>query len=102
MARTKKGINVSQRKYTLDLLHETRMLGTQPKETPIEEGCHLKIKPQGVPIDSKRYRRLMGKLIYLTHTSRYQLCNWNSKSVHASAIGRTHGGYIKNFELFET
>ena len=30
IAKTKKGITVSQRKYTLDLLHETEMLGAKP------------------------------------------------------------------------
>ncbi|KAK4260610.1 hypothetical protein QN277_003703 [Acacia crassicarpa] len=68
IARTKKGINVSQRKYTLDLLHETGMLGSQPEGTPMEEGCHLQIKPKGIPTNSERYRRIVGKLIYLTHT----------------------------------
>ncbi|KAA0054073.1 reverse transcriptase [Cucumis melo var. makuwa] len=35
-ARSKEGISVSQRKYTLDLLTETGMLGCCPADTPIE------------------------------------------------------------------
>ena len=34
--RSKKGISISQRKFTLDLLEETGMLGYKPIETPIE------------------------------------------------------------------
>ncbi|KAA0047701.1 putative mitochondrial protein [Cucumis melo var. makuwa] len=36
VARFKEGISVSQRKYTLDLLTETSMLGCRPANTPIE------------------------------------------------------------------
>ena len=68
ITRSRKGINVSHRKYTLDLLHETGMLGAKPEETPMDDKCKLEIKEKGVPANSERYRRLVGKLIYLTHT----------------------------------
>ena len=35
VARLKKGISISQRKYILDLLEETGMLGCRPSDTPI-------------------------------------------------------------------
>ena len=38
VARSKKGISVSQWKYTLDLLTETGMLGCKPSDTPIKVG----------------------------------------------------------------
>ncbi|KZV21200.1 Cysteine-rich RLK (receptor-like protein kinase) 8 [Dorcoceras hygrometricum] len=37
IARNRKGISVSQRKYTLDLLAETCMLGCEPSCTPLEQ-----------------------------------------------------------------
>ena len=66
-ARSKKGISVSQRKYTLDLLKETGMLGSRPSKTPIELGDKKKMFDGG-PVDKGRYQQLVGKLIYLSHT----------------------------------
>ena len=37
VSRSKEGIFLSERKYTLDLLHETGMIVCQPIDTPIEE-----------------------------------------------------------------
>ena len=42
------------------------MLGCKPSETPIEAG--KKIGDAGKPVDKDRYQRLVGKLIYLSHT----------------------------------
>lgn len=51
VARSKNGISVSQRKYTLDLLQETRILGCKPVDTPMENnrklGIQLKICTNG-------------------------------------------------------
>ncbi|KAL4036983.1 hypothetical protein IC575_000564 [Cucumis melo] len=68
MARSKEGIFVSQRKYTLDLLIETGMLGCRPADTPIEFNCKLGNSVDQVPVDKEQYQRLVGKLIYLSHT----------------------------------
>ena len=51
----------------LNLLTEIGMLGCRPAATPIEQNYHLMID-DGTPIDRKRYRRLVGRLIYLSHT----------------------------------
>ena len=66
VARSKRGISVSQRKYTLDLLTETGMLGCKPSDTPIEAG--KRTENVGKPVDREKYQRLVGKLIYLSHT----------------------------------
>ncbi|KAH9762305.1 protein kinase domain-containing protein [Citrus sinensis] len=68
IARSKKGIVVSQRKYTLDLLKETSMSGCKPADTPIEANVKLEEVKGGVHVDAGRYQRLVGKLIYLSHT----------------------------------
>lgn len=68
IARSKKGIVVSQRKYTLDLLKETGTSGFKPADTPIEANVKLGEVKGGVHVDVGRYQRLVGKLIYLSHT----------------------------------
>lgn len=44
------------------------MLACKPMETPIEMNHMLGISADPVPIDTVRYQRLVGRLIYLSHT----------------------------------
>ncbi|XP_048235710.1 uncharacterized protein LOC125371219 [Ricinus communis] len=67
VARSEKGIFISQRKYVLDLLKKTGMLGCKPVDTPIEANHRLK-ENVGELVDIDRYQRLVGRLIYLSHT----------------------------------
>ncbi|XP_028100331.1 uncharacterized protein LOC114299723 isoform X1 [Camellia sinensis] len=67
VARSDKGIFISQRKYILDLLEETGMLGCKPADSPIETNHHL-CSGIGEPVEKERYQRLVGRLIYLSHT----------------------------------
>ena len=67
-ARSKKGIFVNQRKYILDLLDETGLLGCKTVDTPVEPNVKLTLaKPEDV-IDRDKFQRLIGRLIYLSHT----------------------------------
>ncbi|KAJ9561371.1 hypothetical protein OSB04_006531 [Centaurea solstitialis] len=68
VARNQEGISVSQRKYVLDLLTETGMMGCRPANTPMEFNKKLGTKDDGAAVDRERYQRLVGKLIYLSHT----------------------------------
>ena len=68
VARNQTGISISQRKYTLDLLKETGMMGSKPVETPMDPGIKLETKPDDPPVEKGRYQRLVGKLIYLSYT----------------------------------
>ncbi|XP_019256318.1 PREDICTED: uncharacterized protein LOC109234708, partial [Nicotiana attenuata] len=62
------GIVISQRKYALDILEETGMIGCRPVDTPMDPNSKL-LPGQGEPLrDPARYRRLVGKLNYLTVT----------------------------------
>ncbi|RVW76011.1 Retrovirus-related Pol polyprotein from transposon RE1 [Vitis vinifera] len=49
-------------------LGETGMLGCQPVDTPIEESLKLCVEPNQVSTDKEKYQRLVGRLMYLTHT----------------------------------
>ena len=51
----------------LDLLKETAMLGCRPATTPIEQNHRLG-KDVGTAVDRESYQRLVGRLIYLSHT----------------------------------
>ncbi|XP_021829822.1 uncharacterized protein LOC110770049, partial [Prunus avium] len=68
VARSKQGIFLSQRKYVLDLLAETGMLDCKPVDTPIVQNHRLGEYPNQVPTNKERYQRLVGRLIYLSHT----------------------------------
>jgi hypothetical protein len=68
VARSRTGINLSQRKYALDLLEETGLLGSRPVDVPMDPNKKL-LKDEGELFeDPGRYRRLVGKLNYLTIT----------------------------------
>ncbi|XP_019420723.1 PREDICTED: uncharacterized protein LOC109330910 [Lupinus angustifolius] len=60
------------RKYSLDLLQECALLVAKPNSTPMEYSGKLIHYGSGIVLsDASSYRRLMGKLVYLTHTRPY-------------------------------
>ena len=63
VARSEKGISVSQRKYTLDLLKETGMLSYKPVDTPMNTNVKLLARTTEVATDKERFQQLVGKLI---------------------------------------
>ena len=68
VARTPTGIFLCQRKYSLDIISETGLLGAKPASFPIEQNQRL-AHASGEPLSNpKPYRRLFGRLIYLTVT----------------------------------
>ncbi|CAL8073329.1 unnamed protein product [Prunus armeniaca] len=68
VAKSKTIIFLSQRKYVMDLLTETGMLGCMPADTPIEMNHKLCEDMDQEPTNKEQYQRLVGKLIYLAHT----------------------------------
>lgn len=67
VAQSKEGVVVFQRKYALDILKETGMGDCKPMDCPMNPNKKL-MADQEVLSDPKRYRRQVGKLIYLTIT----------------------------------
>ena len=68
VAQSRKGIVVSQQKFILELLKETRMIGCKPVDTPIDPNRKLCDSQSEERVDTGQYQRLVGKLIYLAHT----------------------------------
>jgi len=66
--RTAAGIFLCQRKYTLDFLAEAGLSGCKPLQLPLPSNVKL-LADSGIPLnDPNQYRRMIGKMIYLTIT----------------------------------
>nr|KYP46168.1 hypothetical protein KK1_032272 [Cajanus cajan] len=62
------GISICQQKYCLDLLSDSGMLGCKPSTNPMDFSLRLH-KDSSAPLsDPLSYRRLIGRLLYLTST----------------------------------
>ncbi|CAL8990567.1 unnamed protein product [Prunus brigantina] len=61
VARSANGICLSQRKYVLDLLAETGLLGCKPADTPIEMNHKLCECMDQEPTNKEQYQRLVGR-----------------------------------------
>ena len=68
VARNSDGIFLCQRKYTLDIISEAGLLGAKPAGTPLEQNHKLTLAANSDLRDPGQYRRLVGRLIYLTIT----------------------------------
>ena len=68
VVRSKVGISLSQKKYTIDILQDTCYLGSKPVATPMEPNLKLMPDEGDFVDDPDTYRQLVGKLIYLTIT----------------------------------
>ena len=67
IARSEEGISICQRKYVIDLLESTGFTGCKPSSIPMEPNQKLSIEDGVLLYDAKQYRRLVGKLQYLTY-----------------------------------
>ncbi|CAL1356682.1 unnamed protein product [Linum trigynum] len=68
VARSPRGIVLNQRKYVLDILADTGLEAARPSLTPIEQQHQLGRSPSPPAVDFSAYRRLVGRLLYLTVT----------------------------------
>ncbi|XP_019198264.1 PREDICTED: uncharacterized protein LOC109192121 [Ipomoea nil] len=65
---TASGLNLSQRKYVLEILKESGFLEAKPAQTPATTGLQLTHSEGSLLEKPEIYRRLIGKLLYLTNT----------------------------------
>jgi hypothetical protein len=68
VARSPTGILLCQRKYALDIISEAGLLESKPAPTPLEQNHHLALANGRILDQPNKYRRLVGRLIYLCFT----------------------------------
>ena len=79
IAQSERGYLMTQQKYILDLLSETKLLQGKINNTLIETN-HRLTRNEGDPkIEVGSYQRLIGKLLYLSHT-------WPDISYHVNVL----------------
>ncbi|XP_039040651.1 uncharacterized mitochondrial protein AtMg00810-like [Hibiscus syriacus] len=77
--RSNGGILLTQRKYALEVIEDTGLGGAKPAVTPMEQhikftsveydgGLEQGVKDDELTIEKPMFQRLIGRLIYLTHT----------------------------------
>jgi len=60
------GIFISQSKYILELLKKFGAENSKPLKTPMSPSTKLDKDEKGVTVDQKKYRGIIGSLLYLT------------------------------------
>jgi hypothetical protein len=66
VARSSKGTSLCQRKYALEVLSNSCMLGSKPIQTPMEKNLKLSESDGSLLDDPAICRRLVGRPLYLT------------------------------------
>ena len=104
LCRSEEGLFISQRKYVLDLLKDAGAYGGKTAKMPMEDG--YKAPREGELEDSKAfhdpklYRKLVGKLIYLTIT-RPDICfAVNQVSQHMQAPKEHHWRMVERVLMY--
>ena len=68
ISQNKDGIKVHQSKYALDFLKKFNMKDCKPSKTPFLSGVKLEEADSSPMVNNTLYRKLIGCLLYLTHT----------------------------------
>ncbi|CAL2237478.1 unnamed protein product [Prunus armeniaca] len=82
VARSKDGISICQRKYTLDILEEAGLLGVKPIKVPMEPELVLTTTGSDALKEPAQYQRLIGKLPHHQQARDY-ICSEYFESIHA-------------------
>ncbi|XP_013617341.1 PREDICTED: uncharacterized protein LOC106323826 [Brassica oleracea var. oleracea] len=105
LCKSNEGLFISQRKYALDLLKDAGAYGGRTSKMPMEDGYKVprdgEIEDNKLFYDPKMYRKLVGKLIFLTIT-RPDICFAANQVIeqtdglqHATALSLEETCYAK-------
>ena len=95
IAHSSNGIILSQHKYILDILTETGFTDCKPAKTPIDGNLRLTLKENEHETNIGNYQRLVGRLIYLSHTCPdiSHAINILSQFMHSPRISHLHAAH---------
>jgi len=68
VAHSSKGISLCQRKFCLELLEDSKLTGCKPASTPLDPAVCLHQDDDPTFTNLSGYRKLRGRLLYLTTT----------------------------------
>ncbi|GKF15169.1 retrovirus-related pol polyprotein from transposon TNT 1-94 [Tanacetum coccineum] len=71
LCNTETGTHLNKRKYILDLLSDVGLTGSKPTTFPLPTQLKLSLDKRTPLLDAGSYRRLVGRLLYLTMTIPY-------------------------------
>ena len=66
VARTDEVISLNQRKYDLEILKDIGFIGSKPIKFAMEQNLRLSKYEGKLLVDPRQFRRLIGRLLYLT------------------------------------
>ena len=87
-ARSSEGILMTQQKYILDLLEETKHIDCRVSDILVETNHKLRLDDNDPQVEMSSYQKLIGKLLYLSHT-RPDICftvNVLSQFMHSPRV----------------
>lgn len=90
VARSRRGIYICQRNYAIQILTEVGLLGCKPRKTPMDINLKLSQDDGDLIDDPSLYRKLVGKLLYLTVTRPDLAYSVNKLSQYVSAPRDVH------------
>ncbi|GFY86650.1 hypothetical protein Acr_05g0002890 [Actinidia rufa] len=86
VARSRHGISLSQRKYSLDLLQDTGMFGCRPASTPMVPNLKISAESGDLLPDPSIYQRLVGVITPSFVPSSAQIADMFTKSIGPSLL----------------